>query len=108
MKIAILTQPLGHNYGGLLQAFALQRYLKDRGHVVETLDRRMPVHLGKSALRLGADVAKLALCRIKTIPTRSTLELMYQELIDFRERHIIVSERIGSETQLREYARKEG
>lgn len=28
MKIAILTQPLNHNYGGLLQAFAIQKALK--------------------------------------------------------------------------------
>ncbi|WP_421241856.1 polysaccharide pyruvyl transferase family protein [Aeromonas enteropelogenes] len=38
MKIAILTQPLHHNYGGLLQAFALQHYLKCQGHDVLTVD----------------------------------------------------------------------
>lgn len=38
MKIAILTQPLHNNYGGLLQAFALQHYLKDQGHDVLTVD----------------------------------------------------------------------
>ncbi|MBN8524732.1 MAG: polysaccharide pyruvyl transferase family protein [Planctomycetes bacterium] len=38
MKIGILTQPLGHNYGGILQNFALQHVLKAAGHVVLTLD----------------------------------------------------------------------
>ncbi|EMI4265521.1 polysaccharide pyruvyl transferase family protein [Vibrio vulnificus] len=38
MKIAILTQPLHHNYGGLLQAFALQQFLKDKGFIVSTVD----------------------------------------------------------------------
>ncbi|EKO3596907.1 polysaccharide pyruvyl transferase family protein [Vibrio metschnikovii] len=38
MKIAILTQPLHNNYGGLLQAFALQYYLKQYGHDVMTVD----------------------------------------------------------------------
>ncbi|MFM5767963.1 polysaccharide pyruvyl transferase family protein [Aeromonas caviae] len=38
MKIAILTQPLHNNYGGLLQAFALQHYLKCQGHDVRTVD----------------------------------------------------------------------
>lgn len=38
MKIAILTQPLHNNYGGLLQAFALQNYLKNQGHDVFTVD----------------------------------------------------------------------
>lgn len=38
MKIAILTQPLHNNYGGLLQAFALQYHLKNQGHDVLTVD----------------------------------------------------------------------
>ena len=38
MKIAILTQPLHNNYGGLLQAFALQHYLKAQGYDVLTVD----------------------------------------------------------------------
>lgn len=38
MKIGILTQPLHTNYGGLLQAFALQKYLRDMGHEVLTVD----------------------------------------------------------------------
>ena len=38
MKIAILTQPLGENYGGLLQAYALQRVLRNMGHQVWTED----------------------------------------------------------------------
>lgn len=32
MKIGILTLPLYTNYGGLLQAFALQTVLKRMGH----------------------------------------------------------------------------
>lgn len=38
MKIGILTQPLHLNYGGLLQAFALQKFLRDEGHDVLTVD----------------------------------------------------------------------
>ena len=44
MNIAILTQPLctnhGGNYGGILQAYALQMVLKQRGYHVVTLNRR--------------------------------------------------------------------
>ncbi len=40
MKIAILTQPLGHNYGGIMLAWALQKVLKNDGHEVQTVDRR--------------------------------------------------------------------
>ena len=39
MKIGILTQPLGENYGGILQAYALQALLKKLGHQVWTEDR---------------------------------------------------------------------
>ncbi len=36
MKICILTHPLHNNYGGLLQAYALQKVLRDMGHDVVT------------------------------------------------------------------------
>ena len=42
MNIAILTQPLGHNYGGLLQAWALQSLLIEHGHRVLILNRLKP------------------------------------------------------------------
>ena len=38
MRIAILTQPLRYNYGGILQNFALQTVLRRKGHEVVTLD----------------------------------------------------------------------
>jgi len=37
MRIAIFTQPLGRNYGGILQNYALQQTLKDMGHYVKTV-----------------------------------------------------------------------
>lgn len=42
MKLAILTQPLHHNYGGLLQNYALQQVLKRHGHQVETIWLTVP------------------------------------------------------------------
>lgn len=38
MKIAIITLPLRHNYGGILQNYALQRVLCQMGHDVTTLE----------------------------------------------------------------------
>ena len=37
MRIAILTQPLRYNFGGILQNYALQTVLKRMGHEVVTL-----------------------------------------------------------------------
>ncbi len=39
MKIGILTHPLETNYGGLLQAYALQHVLRKLGHDAITIDR---------------------------------------------------------------------
>lgn len=39
MKIAILTLPLHNNYGGILQAYALQTILERMGHDVKVLSR---------------------------------------------------------------------
>ncbi|MDN7131508.1 polysaccharide pyruvyl transferase family protein [Halomonas sp. MC140] len=40
MRIAILTQPLKTNYGGILQAWALQQVLTRLGHTPITIDRQ--------------------------------------------------------------------
>ncbi|MBP3738465.1 MAG: polysaccharide pyruvyl transferase family protein [Muribaculaceae bacterium] len=40
MKIGIVTHPLGNNYGGLLQAYALQEVLKRQGHDVWIFQKR--------------------------------------------------------------------
>ena len=52
MKICILTQPLGDNYGGILQAYALQKVLRDLGHDVTTLRFPPPNHRYSSRLSL--------------------------------------------------------
>ena len=38
MKIGILTFHRAHNYGAMLQAYALSEYLKNRGHQAEIID----------------------------------------------------------------------
>lgn len=65
MKIAILTQPLRYNYGGILQNYALQQVLRQQGHEVETID----VHRDRSAAyRYGFYVLKaLLLGNIHTV-----------------------------------------
>ncbi len=48
MKICILTQRLSNNFGGLMQAYALQKTLKDNGFDVLTDE--------KSAIRKKLDL----------------------------------------------------
>lgn len=47
MKIAILTQPLGKNYGGIIQAYALQQVLIELGHEPTTVNRfsKIPLYI---------------------------------------------------------------
>ena len=48
MKVGILTLPLGHNYGGILQAWALQQTLKALGYDVVLLHRKHKVSLSEN------------------------------------------------------------
>lgn len=45
MIIGILTLPLHTNYGGILQAYALQTVLEQMGHEVCLIEKRKPSHL---------------------------------------------------------------
>src|SRR5690554_2294417 len=104
-RIAILTQPLGHNYGGLLQAYALQTYLKKLGCEVETLDRRVE-GAGRISLKGHAlNLARLMLGRIKSLPTESRQAWVLSELAAFRDRRLAMSPRIVSEQEVRNYYR---
>lgn len=58
MKIGILTQPLGTNYGGLLQAFALQKVLSDKGHDVTIIQREKNSTFYKVLRKMKALICK--------------------------------------------------
>lgn len=51
MKIAILTHPLGANYGGILQAYALSKYLEAKGHCVTVLNLQHELYLYKRVIK---------------------------------------------------------
>lgn len=57
MKVAILTQPLHTNYGGTLQAFALQYILREFGHE--------PVTINYRKIKPVVNPVRLTLSRIK-------------------------------------------
>lgn len=61
MKIGILTLPLHTNYGGILQAYALQTILKCMGHDVCLIEKQMfPLHvpLWKTPLLYGKRICR--------------------------------------------------
>lgn len=51
MKVGILTLPLWHNYGGILQAYALRRAVEELGHQAILMDvKRDPLSKRKKAI----------------------------------------------------------
>lgn len=66
MKIGILTQPLSNNYGGILQAHALQTLLRSMGHEPEIINRQ-------SAYPPASLVARRFLSLIKCVIRRYVL-----------------------------------
>lgn len=92
MKIGILTQPLHNNYGGILQAYALQQVLKDMGHEVYTIDRKSaPI----SIYRKCGSLVKRALLkisgekiRLRGWQTKKEFETISQNTRLFINKHI--------------------
>lgn len=109
-RVAILTQPLGANYGGILQAFALQHVLREMGHQPITIDRRG----SQDRLRSMASLAKGGLLwitgkqrRIRRWPTPKESETICRHTNRFVSEHITRSVPIKTTDQLRHYAEQE-
>lgn len=103
MNIAILTQPLGHNYGGLLQAYALQTYLKGMGCHVETLDRRFESLVTLTVKNNNSSSVKICLENIKSNLIKRHREWVLANLVSFRKRKLIMSPPINNEIEIRNY-----
>ncbi len=103
MKIGIITLPLIRNYGGILQAFALQKFLKDKGHEVVIIDR----HFNEDILEPLKRFIKKSFFYKKY---QSSIE---EKLIIAEPTHFInnylkpKSPKITSENQLKAYVLKE-
>lgn len=85
MKVAILTQPLRSNYGGLLQAWALQKTIAEMGHEVTILNR---VH-NKPQIPLWRKTASWIKNEILiSIGKRKRYYNVTEELMDFSEQYV--------------------
>ena len=107
-KIAILTQPLGQNYGGLMQAWALQQVLKRLGWDVVTIDRQWNK---KTALYLLVRVAYRAIAKLlgkrkAPIFIEKAEPIIFQYTRNFLASHIVMSESLHSTTQLLQHFEK--
>lgn len=105
MKIAIMTQPLGHNYGGILQNYALTRVLEQKGANVTTINRvrtSRPKHL--KALSF---VKNQTYNRVKGYyyyaPSANDLKFIYAENHNFIDKYLNLSHKIDNSKQLKTY-----
>lgn len=108
MKIAIMTQPLGRNYGGIMQAYALQKVLKDMGHEVVTINHHAPA---KSALynltRLGFRILKKATGKRKQpINFEKHYNYIFKDTQAFIDKYITQSEYIDNDAALKAHFAK--
>lgn len=116
MKIAILTQPLRTNYGGILQAYALQTVLRRMGHEVVVINREYNQHLtflqflARCASVLKTLILKLFFNR-KDLVVKSPLSPFYTaswrgyDILPFVGKRINQSSRITSSESLKRHLR---
>lgn len=109
MKIGILTQPLHSNYGGLLQAWALQKTIAEMGHEVTIINRvysksNVPLWrkiAGKVKNEILIGLGK----RIRYVPVTDELKkYSEQNVIKFRQkRYLGVSPELKTNKELEKY-----
>lgn len=105
MKIGILTQPLHTNYGGLLQAYALQVVLRRMGHDAWTEDRKPnPLTVLDKMKRLGFIRSLFGKQKI-WIPNKEEELIIAQHTNRFIRENLQITESISSTSkkQLEKY-----
>ena len=97
MKIGILTLPLHTNYGGILQAYALQSVLNSLGHDAVLIN--LPVVRANKRIRMTEFFKRLVkkFLLFKNIPlnawpTAKEAEIMAKHIIPFVQQHLHVIE----------------
>ena len=109
MKVAIMTLPLGKNYGGIMQAWALQQVLKRMGHEVVTIDRQPDQHsMAYKAARFGYRAGMKVFGKRKApINFEKHLPNILQHTQRFIDQHITMSEPLYSTQQLKAHFDRE-
>lgn len=117
MKIAILTQPLHTNYGGILQAYALQTFLQNQGHEVVVVNREYDFRLSPKLilLRIGSVLKtclRLFVLRDREYYIMNPFSPFYRTkwsgyyILPFVKQYINHSAEIRSSKSLRKYFKK--
>lgn len=96
MKISILTHPLGVNYGGILQAYALSTFLQRQGHIVNVLNRQHDMPFIKRVMK----TCLIALHHPRYYQKR------YEHLQNFVRRYIPYTKPLYTSAQMKRFVLK--
>ncbi len=104
-----MTQPLGKNYGGIMQAWALQQVLKNAGHEPVTIDRQADVKgPAYTAARFGYRALQKVLGKRKApINIERYLPTILQQTNEFIGQHLKMSEPLNSTAKLKAHFERE-
>lgn len=99
MKIGILTFHLVPNYGAVLQAFALMKYLQQKGHDASIIDYKCPgnndVFLPKnlySIKRVKRSLKSLVYFVVMRFLSRKDYEKKYEAFDEFQNKYLRITE----------------
>ena len=108
-RIAIMTQPLGHNYGGILQNFALTEVIKSLNHEVITINRiyqPRPIHKKILSVIKNQTINRV-IGKYHYKISKSDKSYIYSENILFMSKYINISEEVDSNRKLKKYFLKQ-
>lgn len=109
MKIGILTLPIAENYGGILQAIALYRYLHNQGHDVVLIYKEFKQPLLKKLIKNL--LIKIPFHDFKGIKTTNNQKALRERKLfhrPFIEKEIFkISESLYTKQELENFAKKE-
>lgn len=101
-KIAILTYHAAHNYGSMLQAFALQTFLSQKGFDVSIINLRKAIQKRVYAQTLDIKHPRSFIYRLLTNPVDSvTCQQKWSRFERFIRENLNVTKECGDETEVR-------
>ncbi|MGJ1410684.1 polysaccharide pyruvyl transferase family protein [Sphingobacterium thalpophilum] len=105
-RIAILTQPLGQNYGGIFQNFALQKFIENKLNLSPvTISRKKKDTIGKLSILKNETLNRLRGRYIK-IFNGQELRCLTKEMDDFIASELAVTSDIFDDSVLKQEFRK--
>lgn len=109
MRIGIITYHFARNYGAILQCYALQSYLKSKGHHVEVLDYMTERQERNNSLHHKREnpVKNLAV-NIALLPFEAKRQSKERKFGDFERNMLALSPRLRTVDELASYVNENG